>query len=463
MSQNPPPYVPAQPPAYGAAAQQAPPQSQTQVQTAPGQPPAAGPGTDTLVAGPSGATPAQRAGVVAAEARTAQNTPRLIVTLMAISLAAALLLGATGGWQLLSSRQASLAAAHDTEQLLRVQSIQTDLLRADAIATNAFLVGGLEPEAQRADYDTSIAEAAQLIAEAAEAQSADRAALEELNVAVTDYGAQIELARSNNRQGYPVGAEYLKQASAELRATAMPLLDNLVTANSSRAESELASNGPVVLVVVGLICVAAMAAASVLAARRFRRIVNPGLALGLGLMLVALIVGGATLSSRSSDGQEISAGSFDQVRSLSTARISGNDAKAYESLTLIARGSGAGYQKSWEGAALTVTGALAPGSDVRRAWDAYGTQHVALRKADDGGDWDSAVASSIGDGDANTAFSTFDTTTKAALDAASVTASADLARSGRGTLPGAIVVMLLCAAAAVLSAWGLSRRMREYQ
>ena len=38
-------------------------------------------------------------------------------------------------------------AEADTEQLVRVQSIQTNLLSADATATNAFLVGGLEPAA----------------------------------------------------------------------------------------------------------------------------------------------------------------------------------------------------------------------------------------------------------------------------------------------------------------------------
>ncbi len=45
----------------------------------------------------------------------------------------------------------SLARAEaDTAQLIRVQQIQTNLLIADATATNAFLVGGLEPPAQRA-------------------------------------------------------------------------------------------------------------------------------------------------------------------------------------------------------------------------------------------------------------------------------------------------------------------------
>ena len=48
----------------------------------------------------------------------------------------------------------SLARAEaDTAQLVRVQQIQTNLLIADATATNAFLVGGLEPPAQRSQYD----------------------------------------------------------------------------------------------------------------------------------------------------------------------------------------------------------------------------------------------------------------------------------------------------------------------
>ena len=38
-------------------------------------------------------------------------------------------------------------AEADTAQLIRVQNIQTDLLSADAAATNAFLVGGLVPPA----------------------------------------------------------------------------------------------------------------------------------------------------------------------------------------------------------------------------------------------------------------------------------------------------------------------------
>ena len=48
-------------------------------------------------------------------------------------------------------------ASGSTAQLIRVQQIQTNLLAADATATNSFLVGGLEPPAQRAAYDDAIA------------------------------------------------------------------------------------------------------------------------------------------------------------------------------------------------------------------------------------------------------------------------------------------------------------------
>ena len=44
-------------------------------------------------------------------------------------------------------------AEASARQLIRVQKIQTDLLTADATATNAFLIGGLERPAQRATYD----------------------------------------------------------------------------------------------------------------------------------------------------------------------------------------------------------------------------------------------------------------------------------------------------------------------
>ena len=92
---------------------------------------------------------------------------------------------------------------------MRIQAIQTDVVQADADATNAFL-GGLEPAAQREDYTEAVSSAAQLVAEAAQHQPADGAALGALNRSLLDYTSQVEQARANNRQALPVGAQYLK-------------------------------------------------------------------------------------------------------------------------------------------------------------------------------------------------------------------------------------------------------------
>ena len=130
-------------------------------------------------------------------------------------------------------------AEDSAEQLIRVQEIQTSLLSADATATNAFLVGGLEPPSSGRPTTQRSTPRCALIADAADAEPADRAALSKLNQLVVSYAATIEQARANNRQGLPVGAQYLRNASNELRASALPILDNLVAANAQRASDEM--------------------------------------------------------------------------------------------------------------------------------------------------------------------------------------------------------------------------------
>ena len=95
--------------------------------------------------------------------------------------------------------QNNRAGAANTAQLTRVHAVESSLFRADAIATNAFLVGGLEPAEQRAAYDSALEEVSRLITEAADAQPADRDALDVLNTQVLRYAEQMQQARANNR------------------------------------------------------------------------------------------------------------------------------------------------------------------------------------------------------------------------------------------------------------------------
>ena len=138
--------------------------------------------------------------------------------------------------QLTLSWQANRTAAADTTQLVRVQGIKTSLLRADAIATNAFLSGGLEPADQRAAYDDAIDQTGWAITDAADAQPAETVPPSTHSAAPSSTTrATWSRPEANNRQGLPVGSGYLRKASDELRSTAMPIADELVIASLNRS------------------------------------------------------------------------------------------------------------------------------------------------------------------------------------------------------------------------------------
>lgn len=358
-------------------------------------------------------------------------------------------------------------AEADTAQLVRVQKLQTDLLAADASATNAFLVGG-QPAGQQASYDRALAETTSRVAEAARAQPADAEALAALNQQILAYATVVEQARANNRQGYPVGAQYLRNASSQLRTSALPILDNLVGANTARADSEMTVLPGWVVVLVALLGLAAVVTAHVWVSRRFRRRINPGLA-GAALVLLGTVVGGTgAMVQLIGAVQETRAGSFAQVNAGADARIQASNAKSNESLALIARGSGQAFEAAWAASAEAVTADLDPlatGIDLRRRWDAYAAVHTRIRQQDDGGAWDTAVATATGSGatSANSTFTAFDTALADDLATASSTTATALATRQPGLVVGAVLSLLAGLAAGMLGRRGVEARLREYR
>ncbi|HET7800210.1 MAG TPA: hypothetical protein VFL38_07300, partial [Humibacillus xanthopallidus] len=171
---------------------------------APSGAPAPGTGPRTI----AGSIPGARSVV----SRLLHGTPGRMRLYMALGVVAAIVLGAVSANALLSSQAAVERAANNTAQVVRAQSIHVDLLRADAVATNAFLIGGLETPESRARYQDAMSRVATGVAEAAAAQPADGAALGALSQQVQTYAALVEQARTNNRLGLPVGAQYLTQA-----------------------------------------------------------------------------------------------------------------------------------------------------------------------------------------------------------------------------------------------------------
>ena len=361
-------------------------------------------------------------------------------------------------------------AQADTEQLIRVQKIQSNLLSADATATNAFLVGGLEPPAQRAVYDQALSSTSALIVEASQAQPADAAALSALNEEVVSYAATIEQARANNRQGLPVGAQYLRNASAGLRSTALPILDNLVSSNAARAADQMDPPTGYIYIfpVISLLALIGVIIGQVWLARRFRRTINVGMLASAIVLLVITIGGLVVVQQLSSSLNSISNGSFAAVNTAADARIDANNAKSNESLTLIARGSGQAFETAWKSSADSVAENLQRLTDqpeLMDQWQAYTDVHSEIRALDDGGRWEAAVSRATGSGDksSNTVFGTFDSNLASYLDGVSQDTSSSLADEQPLMVVGAILILLGGLAAALLGRWGIGARLKEYR
>lgn len=324
-----------------------------------------------------------------------RSVPGRLQLLRVVAAAVVLSWAALTATQLVLSWRSTQAAVGDVEQLIRVQDIKVELLRADALATNAFLVGGLEPSEQRAAYDTAVAAASADITAAARAQPADEAVLTELGRLVVGYAGTMELARANNRQGFPVGAAYLADASTLLRTRGLALVDALVEANTARSHDSLASQHPWWLVTPGILGLAGLVWINQWVAQRFRRRVNVGV--GLAALAVALLTVAATAAAnaQSSENDTLQSGTFRTVVAGAHARGAANLAKSAESLRLIARGSGAAQEQAWQEQARSVTEHLkeaGASAGLVAEWTAYAQAHAALVAKDAAGDWDGAVS-----------------------------------------------------------------------
>ena len=403
-----------------------------------------------------------------------EGTPGRLTALAVLTVLASLLFGLVAAYSFRAADGALTRAGANTDQLVRVQAIQTKLIQADADATNAFLVGGLEPAEQRADYNAAVTSASKLIAEAARRQPADGPALSALNEALLNYTTEIEQARSNNRQALPVGAQYLRNASADLRADALPLLTNLVVANNQRVSDEFGNVDTAILwlVLSGVVSLLVLVLGLIWLARRTRRYVNVPMAASAVIVLVTLFLGAVGLASIAGTVDDVRDGVYAATFSTAEARIAGFDAKSNESLTLVARGSGAAFEDAWKKSDTAVRGALSEldGNPISAdldplPWDPYAKVHQQIRKLDDSGNWDGAVALATGTeaGSGNATFSTFDTSSDKQLSSLSQKTASQLDDAGGWLTLASVLAILAGIVAAVSAWWGVALRLEEYR
>ncbi|WP_203657331.1 hypothetical protein [Actinocatenispora rupis] len=365
------------------------------------------------------------------------------------------------------------------------QQLYRALSDADATAATAFLSGGIETPAASRRYQKDIAAASKALATTAGSGGADADAVEQLTTQLPVYTGLVETARVYNRQGLPLGAAYLREASGLMREKLLPAAQRLYRAETAQLADDRdgAALFPFVAVPLGLLLLAGLVVGQVWLTRRTNRLVNPGLlaaSVAAVLGLLWLTVSWGALAADLRDGETHGSA---QVQTFAQARLLALQARADESLTLVARGNGASFERDFQRRMTDLVGRDGKGgllgaaydgadADMRRALDgavadvaAWRGAHRQVRALDDGGRYPEAVDLAIGaeKGSAATAFGALDDRLGGAIDAAN-------GRSGRaadaadGTQTGAAVGLgLLTVVVVVGAAVGIQRRAAEYR
>jgi len=343
----------------------------------------------------------------------AVSTPSRLSLLRVALIVTAVVFALAGAFGVNQRANAIADVRTASAQLLALQDIQVRVVHADAIASSSYLRSGQEDPAQRTAYLDEIAKAGNgLVAVSSAANAADLEELSQASRLLGAYVGLVEQARANNRQGFPVGATYQRQANGVVSNTdpdTADIVSSLRTVQASQRDQinnslATAHRAGLWLIVTGVLLLALLVAATLWLSRTFRRLVNVPIAVAGVIVLLVLIIGGATQAGSISDVDHAVENQVSAADSAAQARSAGFEAQSQEALTLINRGNGAANEANWQRSNDVVTQLLGGelGSDENLSVDAhdaytsYRDAHVEIRSLDDSGNWDDAVATSLG-------------------------------------------------------------------
>jgi hypothetical protein len=341
------------------------------------------------------------------------STPARLAIVRALLIVLAVLFAVGGAFGINHRANAIDDVRTASGQLLALQDIRVRIVHADAIASSSYLRSGLEDPAQRTAYLDEIAKAGDgLVAVSAQANADDLVQLSEVSRLLGSYVGLVEQARANNRQGFPVGATYQRQANAIVSNNDPDTPDIVSSLQAVEASQRDQVNGSLAtahraglwMQLTGWLLLIALVLASWWMARRFRRIVNIPIAAAALVLFLLLVIGGTTQAGSVSDTDDAVGTQLASADNAGQARAAGFEARSQEALTLINRGNGAANELNWQiqtNVVLQVLDGRLGGDESLSdgaidAYDTYIDGHVEIRTLDDGGNWDEAVAASLG-------------------------------------------------------------------
>lgn len=219
--------------------------------------------------------------------------------------------------------------------------LYTTLSVADAAAATAFIAEA-EPQPVRQRYEQAITDAAVAVTRASSGLTDEPLVqlLGRINAELAVYTGLIEIARTNNREGNPVGSSYLSEASGLMQSTILPDAARLYQATSERVDVETTAStqipAPVIMVVGATVVFGAFAHRWL--ARRTRRRINPGLVVGALAILVMVVWVGTALTISTTASRSAKDTAAESLKTVTNVAITAQQARADETLSLIRRG-----------------------------------------------------------------------------------------------------------------------------
>ncbi|OMB91501.1 hypothetical protein A5739_05475 [Mycobacterium colombiense] len=358
--------------------------------------------------------------------------------------------------------------------------LYTTLSVADAAAATAFIAEA-EPQPVRQRYEQAITDASVAVTRASSGLTDEPLVqlLGRINAELAVYTGLIEIARTNNREGNPVGSSYLSEASGLMQSTILPDAAKLYQATSERVDAETTAStqipAPVIMVVGATVIFGAFSHRWL--ARRTRRRINPGLVVGALAILVMVVWVGTALTISTTASRSAKDTAAESLKTVTNVAITAQQARADETLSLIRRGDEEKRKQSFYQRIDSMHRQLdqyMSRSDAVDKPDLEGADQLLLRwrQANDRitsyisvGNYRAATQIALGSSeeDSTPAFDKLDDELVKAMDQGRIHLRNDVinARSGlSGAQVGGVVLSL---GAAIAVALGLWPRLKEYR
>ncbi|BCZ21130.1 protein kinase G-activating protein GlnX [Mycobacterium senriense] len=358
--------------------------------------------------------------------------------------------------------------------------LYTTLSVADAAAATAFIAEA-EPQPVRQRYEQAITDASVAVTRASSGLTDEPLVqlLGRINAELAVYTGLIEIARTNNREGNPVGSSYLSEASGLMQSTILPDAAKLYQATSERVDAETTAStqipAPVIMVVGATVIFGAFSHRWL--ARRTRRRINPGLVVGALAILVMVVWVGTALTISTTASRSAKDTAAESLKTVTNVAITAQQARADETLSLIRRGDEEKRKQSFYQRLDSMHRQLdqyMARSDAVDKPDLEGADQLLLRwrQANDRitsyisvGNYRAATQVALGSSeeDSTPAFDKLDDELVKAMDQGRIHLRNDVinARSGlSGAQVGGVVLSL---GAAIAVALGLWPRLKEYR